>query len=263
MKGIEKFANYRSHFGPSGLFGGFGTLKYRRNWNSVSYVDDTDKQVKRTFDNEDERRDAEALAAEQFRQRLERLVNRSEEPKRRTPKSKAPLQVNEKDTFDSQIDALRDEEKHEIAELKKAGMLDQKGQSVDDMLNGPVKEGGDKAARNMLTAYSLMGAGRQDLLNFRLALIAYMVPVGKKTVLQVVEESHEAGVKGAEQLETQKEGQQQQLEMQTQHQAQLVVLSISSGSMREQLQQQQQEMLRQQQVEKQDLSILSGSTQEQ
>ncbi len=205
VKGLEKFADYRSHFGPSGIFGDSGIFRFRRNWNAVSYVDETGKQVKKTFDNEDKRREAEAIAAEQFRERLARLTKRNEPPKGSTA-NKAPLKVNEKDTFDSQIDALRAEEKHEMAELKKAGMLDQMGQSVDGMLEDTVDESaGDKSARNMLTAYSLMGAGRQDLLNFRLALIAYMVPVGKKTVLQVVRESHEAGVKGAEMLEEQQD----------------------------------------------------------
>ena len=58
----------------------------------------------------------------------------------------------------------------------------------------------DKSARNMIAAYRLLGASPRDLYLFRLALIAYMVPTGKKTIAQILRESEEAGYKGNEDL---------------------------------------------------------------
>lgn len=58
----------------------------------------------------------------------------------------------------------------------------------------------DKSARNMIAAYRLLGATPQELYMFRLALIAYMVPTGKKTLSEILKESEEAGYKGNEDL---------------------------------------------------------------
>lgn len=58
----------------------------------------------------------------------------------------------------------------------------------------------DKSARNMIAAYRLLGASPQELHMFRLALIAYMVPTGKKTLTQILRESEEGGYKGNEDL---------------------------------------------------------------
>ncbi len=60
----------------------------------------------------------------------------------------------------------------------------------------------DKSARNMIAAYRLLGASPQELYMFRLALIAYMVPTGKKTLTEILKESEEAGYKGNEDLST-------------------------------------------------------------
>lgn len=62
-----------------------------------------------------------------------------------------------------------------------------------------VKEGDpDKSVRNMISAYRLMGATPKELHQFRLALIAYMIPAGKKTLMEIMKESNEGGYKGLE-----------------------------------------------------------------
>lgn len=62
----------------------------------------------------------------------------------------------------------------------------------------------DKSARNMIAAYRLLGASPKELYMFRLALMAYMIPTGKKTLAQILKESEEAGYKGNEDLSTPK-----------------------------------------------------------
>ena len=58
----------------------------------------------------------------------------------------------------------------------------------------------DKSVRNMIASYRLMGATPEELYKFRLAIIAYMVPSGKKTLMEILKESEEAGYKGNEDL---------------------------------------------------------------
>ena len=62
----------------------------------------------------------------------------------------------------------------------------------------------DKSARNMIAAYRLLGASAKELYMFRLALMAYMIPTGKKTLSQILKESEEAGFKGNEDLSSPK-----------------------------------------------------------
>ena len=52
----------------------------------------------------------------------------------------------------------------------------------------------------MLGAYRLLGAGKTDLLNFRLALIAWMVSSRDHSIYEILKGSHNAGVKGREDL---------------------------------------------------------------
>ena len=52
----------------------------------------------------------------------------------------------------------------------------------------------------MLNAYRLLGASMPELLKLRLALIAYMVPSGRKTIYEVLKEAQEAGVTDGENL---------------------------------------------------------------
>ena len=52
----------------------------------------------------------------------------------------------------------------------------------------------------MLGAYRLLGAGKTDLLNFRLALIAWMVSSRDHSIYEILKGSHNAGVNGREDL---------------------------------------------------------------
>lgn len=52
----------------------------------------------------------------------------------------------------------------------------------------------------MLGAYRLLGASKNDLLNFRLALIAWMVSSRDHSLYEILKGSHNAGVKGREDL---------------------------------------------------------------
>ena len=52
----------------------------------------------------------------------------------------------------------------------------------------------------MLGAYRLLGAGKTDLMNFRLALIAWMVSSRDHSIYEILKGSHNAGVKGREDL---------------------------------------------------------------
>lgn len=58
----------------------------------------------------------------------------------------------------------------------------------------------DKSVKNMIFAYKTMGASPKDLYLFRLAIIAYMIPAGKKTLKEILTESAEAGYLGNENL---------------------------------------------------------------
>ena len=60
----------------------------------------------------------------------------------------------------------------------------------------------DKSVKNMIFAYRVMGATPKELYLFRLAIIAYMIPTGKKTLREILTESAEAGYIGNEDLTT-------------------------------------------------------------
>lgn len=60
----------------------------------------------------------------------------------------------------------------------------------------------DKSVKNMIFAYRVMGATPKELYLFRLAIIAYMIPTGKKTLREILTESAEAGYIGNEDLST-------------------------------------------------------------
>ncbi len=96
----------------------------------------------------------------------------------------APLnpKINEEDTAEKAFGM----QKHEMEALQEAG------------------KDGDKTARNMIAAYRLLGATPEELYMFRLALIAYLVPSGKKNISQILKESAEAGYVGNEDLSSPK-----------------------------------------------------------
>ena len=113
--------------------------------------------------------------------------------------------VNKKDQLADEMEMFKAEEVRSREELVKAGLLDKasleefrKKDDVDIMQERLKNAKKDNSAGHMLAAYKMMGASRQELLDFRLALIAYMVPIGKNTVAGIVNESHAVGVVGAE-----------------------------------------------------------------
>ncbi len=65
---------------------------------------------------------------------------------------------------------------------------------------GAKKPKTNKNIVKMLTAYRMMGANKTDLLYFRLALMAWMVSSGDESIYSVMRSSHEAGVRGGEDM---------------------------------------------------------------
>ncbi len=115
------------------------------------------------------------------------------------------IKVNEQDSFDDAMKRLKNDEVSTVRELESLG-LDKDGQrelienedNIDRVIRNSAMKNGTGTALHMLSAYRMLGASQQELLDFRLALIAYLVPVGKSSVAQIVNESHAAGVVGAE-----------------------------------------------------------------
>lgn len=87
------------------------------------------------------------------------------------------------------------------AEDKEAQPENEKPENAEQQAISELATGDkDKTARNMIAAYRLMGASAKELYDFRLALIAYLVPAGRKTLRQILTESAEAGFVGSEDL---------------------------------------------------------------
>lgn len=109
-----------------------------------------------------------------WRERLRRINSATKTP--------LNIQINEDDTAEKAFGL----QKHETEALQEAG------------------KDGDKTARNMIAAYRLLGATAEELYLFRLSLIAYLVPSGKKNIYQILKESAEAGYVGNEDLSSPK-----------------------------------------------------------
>lgn len=70
--------------------------------------------------------------------------------------------------------------------------------TADGMLH---TAGSSGTTLRMLGAYRMMGASQKELLDFRLALIAWMVSSRDHSLYEILKGSHNAGVKGSENLE--------------------------------------------------------------
>lgn len=121
-------------------------------------------------------------------------------------RQKPALSLNQDDNAENAFQQFAGNRNEALEQLGDAGFLrtvertgqENAGQTQnEDVIKDLPK---DKSARNMLAAYRLMGASQEELFKFRLALIAYMVPSGKKTIYEILKESEEAGVKGNEDL---------------------------------------------------------------
>ena len=117
----------------------------------------------------------------------------------------AKIQVNSSEKFNKAMQEIRSNDASSLLTRTKTGELTSgeaqslaKLDDIDFILSKRSEGEKDSNATHMLATYKLLGASLQELLDFRLALIAYMVPSGKKTVAEIVNESHDAGVVGAE-----------------------------------------------------------------
>ena len=146
--------------------------------------------------------------AEERRQRIRaaRLnFNKEVEQYKAKYRKKRFTEVNKTDKLEDEMKLFKANELKSKEELAAAGMLDKEKveefKAMDDvaMMRERLKESKKKdSAGHMLAAYKMMGASAQELLDFRLALIAYMVPIGKSTVADIINESHAVGVVGGE-----------------------------------------------------------------
>ncbi len=112
------------------------------------------------------------------------------------PKQKAqPVTANAEDTSKKLDETLGTKDTLAAEAVSKEGFLrtisGDKGELKTQELTEEsiAKAAKEKSARNILWAYNMMGASKEDLLMLRLALIAYMVPTGKKTMFEVIDES--------------------------------------------------------------------------
>ena len=134
---------------------------------------------------------------------FDRIKDRNEKGNR---KNSGQIKVNENEKFNDAMREIRSNDSVELQTRVKTNELTaEKAESlgkldnIDFIIKKRSEQGeGDTNATHMLATYKVLGASAQELLDFRLALIAYMVPSGKKTVAEIVNESHEAGVVGAE-----------------------------------------------------------------
>ncbi|MBP5609068.1 MAG: hypothetical protein J6X66_12495, partial [Lachnospiraceae bacterium] len=146
--------------------------------------------------NQQERREIVRRSRLEFQKKLEEAAK---------AKRVKVIKVNEQDSFDDAMKRLKNEEVSSIRELEALGLdkdgqrkVIERGDDIDRVIRNSALKNGAGTATHMLSAYRMLGASQQELLDFRLALIAYLVPVGKSSVAQIVNESHAAGVVGAE-----------------------------------------------------------------
>lgn len=108
---------------------------------------------------------------------------------------------NKKDTAENVFSAIEKPAEKPVAEKNSKKKENEKALSDAEVKALEAASASkSKSARNMIAAYRLLGASPQELYMFRLALIAYMVPTGKKTLMEILKESEEAGYVGNEDL---------------------------------------------------------------
>ncbi|MCD8363672.1 MAG: hypothetical protein LUC98_12090 [Lachnospiraceae bacterium] len=97
-------------------------------------------------------------------------------------------------------DAIRDAYasiRRRLGGTEKQKMQQQEAASAQGML-GSI--GASAMTLRLLGAYRTLGAGKRDLLFFRLALIAWMVRGRRNSIYEILEASHSAGLKGSEDM---------------------------------------------------------------
>lgn len=108
---------------------------------------------------------------------------------------KEPAFANEEDTSKKLDEKLGERDILAAEAVSKEGFLrtisgdkgELKTQELTEESIG--KAAKERTAGNILWAYNIMGASKEELLMLRLALIAYMVPTGRKTMFEVIDES--------------------------------------------------------------------------
>ncbi len=223
---ISKLSKLRNHFslGVNGMvarggykmsttsmFGDFFTLGRRRAQRGPDTYEDKEGNVRKARSNYEKRlaqRQEDVKWFDQFGIALD--LSYDKENKRYfyadkdiatwdVPKvEKDELTGNKADTSASLDEKIGAKDLSAIAKLQDAGFIRAsvlETKKVEGKPDEVVKTlTGDKSARNMMTALKLLGGTEDDLLKFRLALIAYMVPTGKKTLYDIIDESKESGV---------------------------------------------------------------------
>ncbi len=114
-------------------------------------------------------------------------------------KSAEEIKVNKNDSSKILDEKITDKDLDAAFELEKAGFLKSSGDGKleapeGDQEDAAKKMSGDKSARNMMRAFKLLGATQDQLVKFRLALMAYMIPTGRKTVYDIIQEGIEGEV---------------------------------------------------------------------
>ncbi len=116
---------------------------------------------------------------------------------------KGSEKLNKDDTSDKLDGIMKDRDKQIGRELNEKNFLTT--EDAEKVVKDPKAETGrlmnsPKTARNMLAMYRFLTTDEKILFNFRLALLAYLVPTRRNTIYEVLSQSHEAGVKGKEDL---------------------------------------------------------------
>ncbi len=211
LRGVNMSAN--SFMG--GFFGGFGSLVARRKSAVTS-----GKKLKMPPNSQRAKRDIVQKEADRFftdlaiRNRMpitggigalsamQLREKRDEEQQKlkETMKKEKPGAVNKNDTSEK----LPSQDLFTMTKLEETGFIttapDGSKQPASAEGKDAIKEGGadpakaaqalnQRSAGNMLRAFRIMGAEPKEIAMFRLALIAYMVPSGKKTVYEVLSET--------------------------------------------------------------------------
>lgn len=111
--------------------------------------------------------------------------------------------VNKGDTAAKAEKLMSDRDKAIARELNEKKFLSTK--DAEAVVKDPNAQAGrlmnsPKTARNMLGMYKMLTKNEQSIFNFRLALLAYLVPSRRNTIYEVLSQSHDAGVVGKEDL---------------------------------------------------------------
>ncbi len=111
--------------------------------------------------------------------------------------------VNKGDTAAKAEELMSDRDKAIARELNEKKFLSTK--DAEAVVKDPNAQAGrlmnsPKTARNMLGMYKMLTKNEQSIFNFRLALLAYLVPSRRNTIYEVLSQSHDAGVVGKEDL---------------------------------------------------------------